>query len=488
MSGPTGSPPPPTPSSASTRPGCRWRRPPPWPARSGRRTGSTPGPARPRSSAAATRCWPTWPRRAGSPTGSWPAPGPSRSPWSRPARRPATALAPHFVELVKREAQTLESLGEDAATRLARLTVGGYRVETTLDPATFEATTEAARGSARPTRRPRGGHRLRRAGHRRHPQPLRRRRVRLPPVRPGQPGGPPARFGVQAVRVPRRPAGRHRSPQHVQRELGPQDQVLRQPARPQRREPQRRADASTSTGRWCSRSMSSSSISGARSASSRCCGRRPTPAFPTEATEAQGAVFLGGLDRGVSALTMAAAYATFAVGWHLRRALRHRPDRRRRRHGWSTSGSPSGGGPSESEEVGVLNRMLQAGRHLGDRPGGGHRAAGGGEDGHLGGQRRRLVRRLRPAAVDGGVGRLRAPPPDVAGPRTGGVGRIIPGGHLRRRHAAGAGGRGPRAHPDGRTRRTRSAPAVEGDHTVPPAGIRRAETCRTTRPQGRGRR
>src|SRR5581483_11834155 len=31
-------------------------------------------------------------------------------------------------------------------------------------------------------------------------------------------------------------------------------------------------------------------------------------------TQAQGAVFLGGLDRGVSPLTMAAAYATFASG------------------------------------------------------------------------------------------------------------------------------------------------------------------------------
>jgi penicillin-binding protein 1A len=35
---------------------------------------------------------------------------------------------------------------------------------------------------------------------------------------------------------------------------------------------------------------------------------------PRNATEAQGAVFLGGLDRGVSPLTMASAYATFASG------------------------------------------------------------------------------------------------------------------------------------------------------------------------------
>src|SRR4029079_15235484 len=37
-------------------------------------------------------------------------------------------------------------------------------------------------------------------------------------------------------------------------------------------------------------------------------------AMPDDATEAQGAVFLGGLDRGVSPLAMASAYATFASG------------------------------------------------------------------------------------------------------------------------------------------------------------------------------
>ena len=36
--------------------------------------------------------------------------------------------------------------------------------------------------------------------------------------------------------------------------------------------------------------------------------------IPADATQPQGAVFLGGLDRGVSPLSMAAAYATFASG------------------------------------------------------------------------------------------------------------------------------------------------------------------------------
>ncbi len=79
---------------------------------------------------------------------------------------------------------------------------------------------------------------------------------------------------------------------------------------------------------------------------------------PEEATKAQGAVFLGGLDRGVSALTMAAAYATFASGgvyaepYAIARIIdgngkvvyEREPVRRR---------------AFRSEEVGVLNRMLQ---------------------------------------------------------------------------------------------------------------------------------
>ena len=80
--------------------------------------------------------------------------------------------------------------------------------------------------------------------------------------------------------------------------------------------------------------------------------------IPEEATTAQGAIFLGGLDRGVSALTMAAAYATFAAGgiyaepYAIARILdadgtvvyERQPVTRR---------------AFRSEEVGVLNRMLQ---------------------------------------------------------------------------------------------------------------------------------
>ena len=76
---------------------------------------------------------------------------------------------------------------------------------------------------------------------------------------------------------------------------------------------------------------------------------------------------------------------------------------------------------------------------------------------------------------------------------TSGTGRgsgieVVPRGHLRRRHAAGPGGRGPPTHRDGRTRRAQPAPAPEFDRTVPPAGIRTAATRRTARPHGRCRR
>jgi penicillin-binding protein 1A len=55
------------------------------------------------------------------------------------AQEPAPALAPHFVELVKREAAGLDVLGTDLATRRRRMLTGGYTVTTTLDSRAFGA-------------------------------------------------------------------------------------------------------------------------------------------------------------------------------------------------------------------------------------------------------------------------------------------------------------------------------------------------------------
>ena len=125
---------------------------------------------------------------------------------------------------------------------------------------------------------------------------------------------------------------------------------------------------------------------------------------PYDATKAQPAVFLGGLDHGVSPLTMAAAYATFASGGvyaepyaitEIRDAggevvYQHQPatqrafrePRRRPQHRSAGSSPRAPAGPPPS-------------------------AAPGRQDRDHAGQRRRLVRRLRPPAVDRRVGRLR---------------------------------------------------------------------------------
>ncbi|HEX7165830.1 MAG TPA: transglycosylase domain-containing protein [Acidimicrobiales bacterium] len=51
--------------------------------------------------------------------------------------------APHFVEFVKREAATIDALGGSAESRTNQLFTGGYTIETTLDPKIFDATVTA---------------------------------------------------------------------------------------------------------------------------------------------------------------------------------------------------------------------------------------------------------------------------------------------------------------------------------------------------------
>jgi len=51
--------------------------------------------------------------------------------------------APHFVAFVEREAKTLDALGGSPETRASQLFTGGYKVETTLDNKVFDATVAA---------------------------------------------------------------------------------------------------------------------------------------------------------------------------------------------------------------------------------------------------------------------------------------------------------------------------------------------------------
>lgn len=60
-----------------------------------------------------------------------------------PPSPPAQALAPHFVEFVKREAGNIGALGRDLEGRKRNLLTRGYRLETTMDAKAFAATASA---------------------------------------------------------------------------------------------------------------------------------------------------------------------------------------------------------------------------------------------------------------------------------------------------------------------------------------------------------
>jgi membrane peptidoglycan carboxypeptidase len=267
-----------------------------------------------------------------------------------------SVLAGHFVEFVKREAQTLEALGGDAATRLQRLATGGYRVETTLDPSILEATTEAVRAQ------------LGRPG-----DPL----AATATVEPGT-GAIRSLFGGldfastqfdEASLGARQPGSAFKPFVYLA--------ALRQGIDP-------RSTFNGTSGRkidcYGKRVDNAGNRSAGRIEVDRALVQSVNVVFvdlgcevgiepvlraaadagiPEEATEAQAAIFLGGFDRGVSALTMAAAYATFASGgvyaepYAIARIVdtagkvvyERKPVRRR---------------AFKTDEVGVLNRQLAA--------------------------------------------------------------------------------------------------------------------------------
>ncbi|HZI38961.1 MAG TPA: transglycosylase domain-containing protein, partial [Acidimicrobiia bacterium] len=275
-----------------------------------------------------------------------------------PPRPPAgPALAPHFVEFVKREAQTLDVLGEDAATRLARLTVGGYRVETTLDPTTFDATTAAAQAQL---------------GRRGDP------RVAAATVEPGT-GAIRSLFGgadfdshqFDVASLGARQPGSAFKPfvylAALRAGIDPRSTFSGRSGRKiecygdrlVQNAGNRSAGGYIDIDRALVQSVNVVFVDlGCEVGVDSVLQAATDAGVPERATEAQGAVFLGGLDRGVSALTMAAAYATFASGgiyaepYSIARIVdaggtviyEREPVRRR---------------AFRPEEVGVLNRMLE---------------------------------------------------------------------------------------------------------------------------------
>ncbi len=230
-----------------------------------------------------------------------------------PPQPPGVNRAPHFVDFIKREAGRLEELGDDPETRATRLITGGYTVETTLDPKLFDGTTAAVTA------------RLGEAG-----DPI----TAVASVVPGD-GAINNLFGGL---------------DYVATQFGYADMGVRQPGSAFKPfvymaalrdgiDPRSVFDGTSGRQIPCYGNKPVGNYAGedfggatdvntamARSVNVvfvdlgcqvgvRDVVRAANDAgVPDDATEAQGAVFLGGLDRGVSPLTMAAAYATFASG------------------------------------------------------------------------------------------------------------------------------------------------------------------------------
>jgi penicillin-binding protein 1A len=230
-----------------------------------------------------------------------------------PPQPPGVSRAPHFIDYVKREAAGLDELGPDPDTRRTKLLTGGYTIETTLDPKLFDATTAAVTAKL------------------------------------GEPGDP---ITAVASVVPGDGAvdNLFGGLDYLTTQFGYADRGLRQPGSSFKPfvylaalrdgiDPRSVFDGTSGRVIPCYGSKPVRNYAGedyggaidvdsalARSvnvvfvdlgchAGVRDVVRAATDAgMPDDATEAQGAVFLGGLDRGVSPLTMAAAYATFASG------------------------------------------------------------------------------------------------------------------------------------------------------------------------------
>ena len=230
-----------------------------------------------------------------------------------PPQPPGVTRAPHFIDFVKREASRLDELGDDADDRRTRLLTGGYTIETTLDPKLFDATTAAVTAQL------------------------------------GEPGDP---ITAVASVVPGDGAVNNLfgGLDYLTTQYGYADRGMRQAGSAFKPfvymaalrdgiDPRSTFDGTSGRHIPCYGSQPVKNYAGedfggaidvdsamARSVNVvfvdlgcqvgvRDVVRTATDAgIPADATEAQGAVFLGGLDRGVSPLSMATAYATFASG------------------------------------------------------------------------------------------------------------------------------------------------------------------------------
>jgi penicillin-binding protein 1A len=274
-----------------------------------------------------------------------------------PPKGHGLSRAPHFVEFVKREASRLNALGPDPETRISQLFTGGYQLETTLDPKMFEATVAAV------------SHRLGEAG-----DPL----TATASVEPGT-GAIRSLFGGldfattqfdPSSRGGRQPGSAFKPFVYLAGLRKGVDPRTTFDGASGRRigcygdRPVANYAGEDAGGRVDLDTALAHSVNvvfvelGCQVGVHAVIAAARDAGIPENATKAQGALFLGGLDRGVNPLSMAAAYATFAAGGvyaepYAIRSIRDpggevvHVHRRATRQAFSP------------EEVGVLNQALQ---------------------------------------------------------------------------------------------------------------------------------
>jgi membrane peptidoglycan carboxypeptidase len=230
-----------------------------------------------------------------------------------PPRPPGVSLAPHFVDYVKREAARLPALGPDRKTRLTRLFTGGYTVQTTLDPKLFAATQASV------------GERLGLPG-----DPI----TTVASVAPGD-GAIRNLFGgldFATTQFPYATAGKRQAGSAfkpfvymaaLREGIDPRSTFDGRSGRrigcygdrPVNNYAGEDAGGQIDVDTALAHSVNVVFVElGCQVGVGKVVDAAVDAGIPDDATEKQGAVFLGGLDRGVSALDMANAYATFAAG------------------------------------------------------------------------------------------------------------------------------------------------------------------------------
>ncbi len=229
-----------------------------------------------------------------------------------PAPPPPVSMAPHFVEYVKKEGGRLDALGDDTKTRLTKLLTAGYTIETTLDLKLFRASEAAAR---------------KRLGEPGDPF------TATASVEPGDGAVRSLMGGLDYGAVQFDFASQsHRQPGSAFKPFvymaalrdridprttfdGTSGRLIPCYGRPVSNYAGEDAGGQIDVDQALARSVNVVFVDlGCQVGVSDVVGAATDAGIPEDATTTQGAVFLGGLDKGVSPLTMAAAYATFASG------------------------------------------------------------------------------------------------------------------------------------------------------------------------------